>query len=106
MVFFRSKRKHSRIFMSLPVRVEGHGIQCEASTLEIGGGGMALAGAEQLAVSMPVRVTLTLPPESEIRLEAVVWWKQGKRVGLRFDPADANRVLVERFVAEQVEAGG
>jgi hypothetical protein len=47
-------------------------------------------------------VKFTLPPERSLSLHAVVWWKDGKRTGVRFDPADKNCRAVEEFVEERL----
>jgi hypothetical protein len=102
MALFKSLRKKRRIQLNLPVRIEGRELNCEARTVELGGGGMALENAEHLPISFPIQVTFTLPPQQRLSLHAVVWWKQGKRTGLRFDPADRNCRAVEQFVEEQL----
>ena len=102
MALFKSLRKKRRIVLNLPVEIEGHGMRSEANMLEIGGGGMALENAEHLPISFPIQVKFTLPPERNLSLHAVVWWKDGKRTGVRFDPADKNCRAVEEFVEQRL----
>jgi hypothetical protein len=102
MPVLRHARKYPRISLSLPVRVEAQHVQCDAVCLELSAGGMALANVDHLPVSLPVQITLVVPPGQSITLDAVVWWKQGKRIGLRFDPGDANRLIIDEFVEQQL----
>jgi len=102
---FTLKRKHTRVPLSLEVDVEGPGVQCKANSVELGGGGMSLSHADQLSISLPVRVAFTLPPAMPVSLHAVVWWKRDKLVGIRFDPADRTCQLVQRYLEESVAAG-
>lgn len=99
---FLAKRRYPRIEISLAVFVEGMGANCQATSMELGAGGMALVGADHLPVSLPVQVTFTLPPQVVVKLQAVVWWKEGKRIGLRFDLNDSGRKVVERFVDQTI----
>ena len=100
---FDSKRKHPRLAVSLPIKIESFGVAYEATATELGGGGMALAHADQLAVAQPVRVALDLPGSGSLRIQAVVWWKKSNLIGLRFDPSDRSRPAIEKFVAAQLE---
>jgi hypothetical protein len=102
MALFKSLRKKRRIVLNLPVEIEGQRMRCDANMLEIGGGGMALENAEHLPISFPIQVRFTLPPQRNLSLHAVVWWKDGKRTGVRFDPADKNCRAVEEFVEERL----
>ena len=102
MALFKSLRKKKRIALNVPVEIEGQRLRCAAKSLEIGGGGMALESTEHLPISFPIQVRFTLPPERDISLHAVVWWKDGKRTGVRFDPSDANCRTVEEFVEERL----
>jgi hypothetical protein len=51
-------------------------------------------------------VTFELPSRQTVRLQAVIWWKEGDRIGLRFDPNDENRGVVAKYVDEQLAAAG
>ena len=94
------KRKHPRLQLKFPVQVSGAGVSLQAECVEIGAGGMALVQADQLGVSLPVQLSFALG--APISLQAVVWWKRDKLTGLRFDPNDRNRRLVEEFVSAEL----
>ena len=94
------KRKHPRVQLKIPVQVGGGGAIFDAECVELGAGGMALAQAEQLGISLPVQISFALG--MPISLHAVVWWKRDKLTGLRFDPNDRNRKLVEDFVSAEL----
>jgi len=102
----RSRRKYPRITFEGRVLVEGMNIRCDAICVELSAGGMALENADHLSVSLPIQITFTVPPDSKITLDAVVWWKQGKRIGVRFDPGDANRLVVDQFVEAHASKAG
>lgn len=86
----------------MPVQVRGAGVSCEAECVEIGAGGMALTQAEQLGISLPVQISFELGTPPPISVSAVVWWKRDKLTGVRFDPSDRNRKLVEQFVSGEL----
>jgi len=88
--------------VSIPVQVRGAGLSCEAQCVEIGAGGMSLARAEQLGVSLPVQISFALGSQAPISLQAVVWWKRDRLTGLRFDPSDRNCKLVQQFVEAEL----
>jgi hypothetical protein len=95
------KRKHPRLQLKIPVQVRGAGVNCEAECVEIGAGGMALIQAEHLGISLPIEISFELG-SAALSLCAVVWWKRDKVTGLRFDPNDRNRKLVEDFVSAEL----
>jgi len=75
-----------------------------ARSQEIGAGGMALENAGGLSVSQPVRLSFTLSSGLALTLDAVVWWKRDRRVGIRFDPRDGkSRAVVQQWVEEQIK---
>jgi len=96
------KRKHPRVQLKIPVQVRGPGVIFEAECVELGAGGMALAQAEQLGISLPIEISFELGSAQPISLCAVVWWKRDKLTGLRFDPNDRSRKLVEDFVSAEL----
>ena len=96
------KRKTPRVQLKIPVQVRGSGVDCSAECVELGAGGMALMQAEHLGVSLPVQISFELGSPPPISLCAVVWWKRDKVTGLRFDPSDRNRKLVEEFVTAEL----
>jgi len=64
---------------------------------------MALQNAGRLSVAQPVRLSFTLSPGLELKLDAVVWWKRDQRVGIRFDPRDGkSRLIIQQWVEEQI----
>jgi hypothetical protein len=97
-VLFERRRQHPRIFVSIPVRIQGFGFECLGETVELGAGGMALAKVSHLVVSQPVTATISLPT-GEVKVEGVVWWKRDKLIGIRFDPAAGKSKPIENFVA-------
>jgi hypothetical protein len=84
------------------VRIQGFGFECQGEAVELGGGGMAVAKAAHLVVSQPVTVTFEISAATPLKIDAVVWWKRDKLIGIRFDPADGNRHQVESYVSAKL----
>ncbi len=99
-MFFSHKRQLPRLPLAVDVRVECHDRSFSARSVEVGGGGMSLGNASSLSVSQPVQVSFELPGDEVVVLQAVVWWKKGDLLGVRFDPSDENRQRVLRWVEE------
>jgi hypothetical protein len=100
-VFF-SARKSPRLPLVVEVRVDCHDRSLTASSVEVGAGGMALRNANTLTVSQPIQVSFALPEAASVTIQAVVWWKKGELLGLRFDPSDDNRLRVQRWFDARV----
>jgi len=65
---------------------------------------MSLERVDHLSIALPVVLDFTLPSAEPVRLNGVVWWKRDRMVGVRFDPADRNSILVRRYVEGQAAA--
>ena len=95
-------RQFPRVSLATEVTVRCHDESIFTATgVEIGAGGMALESANRLGVAQPIQVSFSLRPGRPLTLQAVVWWKRGNLVGVRFDPADTNRQHVQQWVEEQ-----
>jgi len=101
-VFFGSTRKFPRMSLDIEVQVDSFGRCSVLRSVEIGAGGMALKNANALGVSQPVQLSFTLPNGQGVTVQAVVWWKRAEVVGVRFDPADENRMHVQKWMNENV----
>ncbi len=80
--------------------MDSYELSLTAHSVEVGGGGMSLRNAGTLSVSQPVQVSFELPGAEVVIIQAVVWWKKGDLLGIRFDPTDENRQRVLRWVEE------
>ena len=97
-------RRQPRMHLSLDVNIQGPGVDCTATSVEVSGGGMSLERVQHLSIALPVVLNFTLPGAEPMRLNGVVWWKRDKMVGVRFDPADRSSLLVRRYVEGQAAA--
>ena len=97
-------RRQPRMHLALDVKVQGPGVDCNATSVEVSGGGMSLERVDHLSIALPVVLDFTLPSAEPVRLNGVVWWKRDRIVGVRFDPADRNSILVRRYVEGQAAA--
>jgi len=95
-------RQFPRVSIAVEVKVYCGDEVLVAWSQEIGAGGMALVNADSLSVAQPIKVSFTLPRGLELQLDAVVWWKRDHRVGIRFDPRDSHRRLIQHWVEEQI----
>ena len=99
---FWPPRQHPRVHLETDVKVDAHELTFTARSVQVGTDGISLQHADQLSLAQPVSLTFTLPSGCSIRVGAVVWWKNKKLVGLRFDPRDRNsniQELIERSLA-------
>jgi hypothetical protein len=101
-VFVRP-RQAPRVPLATVVRVDGHELTIITRSVQLGTAGMFLENAPLLLPSQPVQLTFTLPSGSTIRIAAVVQWKRGKQVGLRFDPR-ADTSPIQQWIGQQKPA--
>jgi hypothetical protein len=97
-------RRQPRMHLALDVKIQGPGVDCTATSVEVSGGGMSLQKVDHLSIALPVVLAFTLPSAEPVRLNGVVWWKRDRLVGVRFDPADRHSLTVRRFVEGQAAA--
>jgi hypothetical protein len=94
---FLPARQHPRAALSTEVRVEGHGFNFTARSVQLGSKGMSLEDADQLCLAQPVLLTFALPTGLLVRVGAVVWWKTEELVGVRFDPRN-DQAHIEQWI--------
>jgi hypothetical protein len=91
------------VSLAVEVRVHFGDEVLLARSQEIGAGGMSLESADRLSVAQPVKLLFALPSGQELKLDAVVWWKRNRRVGIRFDLRDPQCRLIQQWVEEQIK---
>ena len=96
-------RKHPRIDFELEIAVLAGERDFSACTVQIGGGGLSFRSTEKLSTAEPLQLEFVLPDGRFVVIPAVVWWIREGQVGVRFDPASPDRVLVEQWVEHQRE---
>ena len=60
---------------------------------------LQLAGA--VKISQPVELEFVLPSEQPTSIHAVVWWRKGDMIGVRFDYADEGRARIKDWLRAQ-----
>ncbi len=101
LVVYHQLRRDRRVKVVHPVSVSAPDGTFEASSREIGAGGMSMVTDANLKIAQPLELSFTLP-EQKITVPAVVWWKKGNLVGVRFDVTDERRLWISKWVEEQV----
>jgi c-di-GMP-binding flagellar brake protein YcgR len=98
-----SRRQNARIHLMIPVQVESFGEKYSAESQDISSGGMLLKAETPVKVAQPVQLTFNLPDKAPIEIPAVVCHKRGSLFGVRFDPTNQRRAVIERWVRHAFE---
>jgi hypothetical protein len=91
-------RRSPRVPISVPVAIRTAEQNFSATGQNISHGGMLVSVAAPLSVSQPIHVDFTLPDTPAISIPAVVSYKKGVNIGLRFDPTHHERHSIEKWV--------
>lgn len=93
-------RRDKRIPVVHPVSIGAPDGTYSATSRDISAGGMSMTTNANLKVAQPVQVSFSLP-EQHITVPAVVWWRKGNVIGVRFDVTDERRLWISKWVEEQ-----
>ncbi len=93
-------RRDKRIPAVHPVSIGAPDGTYTATSRDISAGGMSMTTTANLKVAQPIQVSFSLP-EKHITVPAVVWWRKGNVVGVRFDVTDERRLWISKWVEEQ-----
>ena len=88
------------VVTSVTVRMPD-GASVTATSREISSGGMSLQLEGAVKISQPVQLEFVLPPNQPASVHAVVWWRRGDTVGVRFDYADESRLHIKDWLRAQ-----
>lgn len=94
------QRRHPRRDLTVPVHIHTEENRHEGESRNISQGGMLLTARAPVSISQPVRLKFTLPTETSVEIPAVVSYKKGEQIGLRFDPTHHNRAEIEKWIAQ------
>ncbi|HUK86039.1 MAG TPA: PilZ domain-containing protein [Terriglobales bacterium] len=95
-------RRDRRVPIVTAVTVRtAEGATATGTTREISAGGMSLQLAGAVKVSQPVEVEFVLPSAQPTSVHAVVWWRKGDMIGVRFDYADESRLRIKDWLRAQ-----
>jgi len=94
------QRRHPRMDLAVPVDIHTHDNKHLGETRNISRGGMLLQAEAPVSISQPIRLKFTLPPEAPVEIPAVVTYKKGQQIGVRFDPTHHTRADIEKWIRE------
>ena len=97
-------RRDRRVPMVTTVTVRTpEGASATATSREISAGGMSMQLPGTVKVSQPVELEFVLPPGETAYVHAVVWWRKGDLIGVRFDYADESRLRIKDWLRAQAQ---
>lgn len=94
------QRQHPRMELAVPVDIHTFDDKHAGETKNISQGGMLLHAQAPVSISQPVRLKFTLPPQAPVEIPAVVTYKKGQQIGVRFDPTHHTRGEIEKWIRE------
>ncbi|MGH9522524.1 MAG: PilZ domain-containing protein [Terriglobales bacterium] len=94
------QRRHPRLDIAVPVHIHTEDERHDGESRNISQGGMLLQAHAPVSIAQPVRLKFTLPSETPLEIPAVVSYKKGQQIGLRFDPTHHTRADIERWISQ------
>jgi len=91
-------RRSPRVPIAVPVDIHTAGQHYVAAGENISHGGMLIRAEAPLSVAQPIEVGFTLPQDLPISIPAVVSYRKGQNIGLRFDPTHPERHSIQKWV--------
>lgn len=93
------QRRYPRLDLAVPVHIHTEHDRHEGESRNISCGGMLLRAQAPVSIAQPVRLKFTLPAETQVEVPAVVSFKKGEQIGLRFDPTHHTRADIEKWIS-------
>jgi PilZ domain len=109
MLVFHEFRRYARIPVITEVSLVVKGSdRYTASSQEISAGGMSLQSVEDLTPGQPLEISFALLTLPRIWVRGTVSWRKPapKTFGVRFDPQDARRLQIKKWVEAHLESAG
>ena len=94
------QRRYPRLELNVPVDIHTHSNKHVGETRNISQGGMLLQVSAPMSIAQPIRLKFTLPAQTAVEIPAVVSYKKGEQIGVRFDPTHYGRLDIERWIAQ------
>ena len=94
------QRRYPRLELAVPVDIHTHDDKHLGESRNISQGGMLLQAHAPVSISQPVRLKFTLPAQRQVEIPAVVTYKKGAQIGVRFDPTHHERVSIEKWIKD------
>ncbi len=94
----RELRRPPRVALATAVEIAAYQRNITGISKNVAVGGMLLTPSGRLSVGEPVQVSFVLPDDTHISIPGAVCRLQGDDVAIRFDAADKQRFLIERWV--------
>jgi hypothetical protein len=101
----KQQRLHPRLDISVPVDIQTNDDKHLASSKNISQGGMLLQGQAPVSIAQPIRLKFTLSAELPVEIPAVVTYKKGEQIGVRFDPTHHRRADIEKWIKDSSSDG-
>lgn len=95
------QRRHPRRDLTVPVHIHTEYDRHEGESRNISQGGMLLMAQAPVSIAQPVRLKFTLPTQTQVEVPAVVSFKKGQQIGLRFDPTHHTRAEIEKWISQR-----
>jgi PilZ domain len=97
-----------RRYVRIPVMTEvslltSAGGRFRTTSIEMSTGGMSLKGAEEVPEGTKVETSFALLTLPRVTVRGVVSWKKGRSLGVRFDPADEQRLKIKSWIDSYLE---
>ena len=98
-------RRYVRIPVIAEALLDFGATTAKVMTVEVSSGGMSVRSLNPISSADPVRITARLPGLERLELRAFICWSRpaDKVYGLRFDPTDARRLEVRRWIDQYLE---
>ncbi len=96
-------RRSPRVPISIPVAIHTFDDKFEGEGQNISHGGMLVHAEAPLKVAQPIELNFTLPDSGKVSIPAVVSYKKGEAIGMRFDPTHHERHSIEKWVNSSVK---
>ena len=98
-------RRYVRVPVIAEALLEIGASTAKVMTVEVSSGGMSVRSLNPISSADPGRITARLPGLERLELRAFICWSRpaDKVYGLRFDPTDARRLEVRRWIDQYLE---
>ena len=94
------QRRYPRLDLAVPVDIHTHDDKHAGETKNISHGGMLLQAQAPVSIAQPIRLKFNLPEKGSMEIPAVVTYKKGEQIGVRFDPAHQHRAEIEKWIKD------
>jgi hypothetical protein len=94
------QRRHPRLDVTFPVHIHTEDDRHVGESRNISQGGMLLQAQAPVSIAQPVRLKFSLDEQVPVEIPAVVSYKKGVQIGVRFDPAHNHRAEIDKWIQQ------